>query len=62
MVSMAPVPHLSLRECVHSKSIYVLTKLTFYSELNRHIADDSFDVEVNDGLAAGGRFEEGEVL
>ena len=27
-----------------------------------HVVDDSFDVKVNDGLAAGGGFEEAEVF
>ena len=51
-----------LRQCVHNKSIYVLTKLTFYSGLKRQIPDNRPDVEVNDGLAAGDGFEEGEVI
>ena len=41
-----------LRQCVHNKSIYVLTKLTFYSGLKRQIPDNSPDVKINDGLAA----------
>ena len=40
----------------------VLTKLTFYSGLKRQIPDNRPDVKVNDGLAAGDGFEEGEVL
>lgn len=40
----------------------MLTKLTFYSGLKRQIPDNRPDVKVNDGLAAGGGFEEGEVL
>jgi hypothetical protein len=40
-----------LRQCVHNKSIYVLTKLTFYSGLKRQIPDDPSDWQFDDGLA-----------